>query len=68
MKRFVLISVLLLGCGHGADVMRISAAVGRLICSGLGCPCASSGGLMAVPGRPIAFDVYPDGGVVAVYR
>lgn len=68
MKYLALLLALTLGCGHEATVIRIGISAGRLICSGLGCPCASGGGLMASPGAPVGFDVYPDGGVRAVYR
>lgn len=57
-----LVMALVAGC---SDAIRISAAAGRVVCGALGCPCtssASSGG-----SRPVAFDVYPDGGVRPVY-
>lgn len=64
MRRLALAAAALLSLGC-ADAVRISAAAGRVVCGALGCPCStlSSGGARA----PVAFDVYPDGGVRAVY-
>lgn len=67
MKYLVLLFALS-GCAAVPTIIRIAAATGRLICQAEGCPC-TSGGLMVSPAsRPVAFDIYPDGGVVAVYR
>lgn len=62
MRRLLLVAAMALTAGC-ADAIRISVATGRVICGALGCPCAaarSSGGV-------VGFDVYPDGGVRAVY-
>lgn len=67
-KQLTLLLALTMGCAHLPAIIRISAAAGRLICAASGCPCVpSNGGLMATQ-RPIAYDVYPDGGVRPVYQ
>lgn len=65
MKKLALCLVLSLGCSSFGEVMRVTADVGRTICGLAGCPC---NGHAAPSGRgPIAYDIYPDGGVRAVY-
>ena len=66
MKKLILCIALTLGCSSFGEVLRVSAEAGRAICGLAGCPCNAR----ATPGQraPVAYDIYPDGGVRAVYR
>jgi hypothetical protein len=66
MKNLILALSLTLGCAAFNDVMRVTADVGRTICGLAGCPCNPRTSPDAR--APIAYDIFPDGGVRAVYR